>query len=138
MGDASVSVQVFPFLNTQDVTQAHVQAVCHELYTKYGLVLRDNNLSNLGLTDDGIPYVIDSGSVVPVASIPRHEPPFYYPELSGMSQGGWAQAAQNHGFTWPEEQLNVPQIARASFELTQPQGLSDRASAPRTGWKTGV
>ena len=138
MGAASVSVQVFPFLNTQDVTPAHVAALCHELYTKYGLIFRDNNMNNVGLTQEGEPYVIDAGSVIPISALPPREAPFFYPQFSGYSDGKWNQVAVNHSHVWPAEQLNVPQIARASFELTQPQSPADRASAPRTGWKAGV
>ena len=162
MGDAAISLEVYPFLNTKDVEPRHVQALCHELATKHGLVFRDNKLDNVGLSADGVPYVLDPGSVVPLASLHQVDsgyvydegapynplgsvpaapqfvaknniPQFYHPELSGFNQGQWSAEAVGHGFSWPGNQQDVPQFANALLQLAQPQPPGARVTKPTIG-----
>lgn len=129
MGDAAISLELVPLLNTKDVQPKHVMALCGELYSRYGLLFRDNKLDNVGLTQAGLPYVIDSGSVVPASSLSALEQPFFYPEHSQKTADG--------SFSWPKEQQEEPTIARAAAQLSQPRAVMALALRP-SGWKAGL
>ncbi len=115
MGSAAISLSAMPYLNTKDVTPEHVQALCHELYTRHGVLFRDNKLENVALSEEGAPYVIDSGSLIEMAHLPRGEKPFFYPDLSGFNVASqqWNNAAQQHHFHWPA-QSEVAQFQHAA------------------------
>lgn len=129
MGDVPIVLEVFPQLNTQSVEPRHVQALCHDLYTKYGLVFRDNKLENVGLTEEGVPYVIDRGSITHIRSTSLQQNDYLYPELSGFNADSraWSPEAGQHGFIWPESQGAVHQF-RAAASLMKPRSVSASVS----------
>jgi hypothetical protein len=129
MGGAAISLEVAPLLNTKDVEPRHVAALCGELYSRYGLLFRDNKLENVGLTQAGLPYVIDPGAVIPASSLSALEQPFFYPEHSKKTADG--------SFSWPKEQQEEPTIASAAAQLVQPRPLLALALRP-SGWKAGL
>ena len=119
-GQAAIAVEAYPLLDTKNVTVKHVKALCHELYTKHGLLFRDNKPRNVGLTQQGLPYVIDDGSLIRIGELAKLENPYMYPENSGMRAAGlWEEPAQNHGFSWPENQRDIPEIEAAAARLAQ-------------------
>lgn len=118
-GQAAISLEAYPLLQTQGVTSEHVKALCHDLYTKHGLIFRDNKTANVGLSSTGLPYVIDAGSLIELRALPKGEAPFLYTEHSGMTlQGMWEEKAKNHGFNWPESQKELPEAVNAASCLT--------------------
>lgn len=129
MGDAPISLSVCPYLNTKDVSHEHVQALCHEMHTRYGLFFRDNKLENVGLADDGTPYIIDAGSLTQASNLRAGEPPFIYPQTSGYNAGSWSAQAAGHCFAWPELQREVPQFLalRAALEANLPTAGASKA-----------
>lgn len=54
---------IFPMLNTADVTQDHVDQL-REGLEREGYIFDDHKLSNVGLTESNVPYVIDEDAVL--------------------------------------------------------------------------
>ncbi len=122
MGGVPITLEVVPQLNTQGVEPRHVRALSHELFAKHGLTFVDNKIENVGLTREGLPYVIDSGSLVPAHGAAPRPDDFLYPELSGYNfeRRSWDGDAAHHAFTWPESQKNIFEF-RAAAALMKPQ-----------------
>jgi hypothetical protein len=121
MGNVPIALEIFPQLNTKDVEPRHVRALCHDLYTKRGILFKDNKLDNVGLTREGMPYVIDGGSLVHVnGAVPRPDN-FNCPDLSGYNQEqcSWETDVVNHGFAWPESQKNIFEFRGAATLMRQ-------------------
>lgn len=112
-GMVPIHLEAYPYLQTEGVESHHVKALCYELY-KHGLLFRDNKPANVGLTREGIPYVVDDGSIIPIAALPPGDPPFIYPQHSGfVRQGIWEEEASGHRFHWPEKQRDMPEFQAA-------------------------
>lgn len=118
-GMVPIHLEIYPYLNTKDVEPRHVKAVCHALHER-GLLFRDNKPDNIGLTRDGLPYILDGGSIIPIAQLPKGEPPFLYAEWSGHSASGtWDKEATSHSFHWPDRQQDVPEFFEAAELLRE-------------------
>jgi hypothetical protein len=112
MGGAPIVMSVCPYLNTKDVTPAHIKALCHEMQAQYRLLFRDNKMENVGLAEDGTPYIIDAGSLVSAELLRTGEPAFLYPAFSPDAETG------KHSYHWPELQCEIPQFKALRDQLT--------------------
>ena len=126
-GGAAIIIEIFPFMRTKGVEPGHVEALCRELYTKYQLLFRDNKPENVGLSENGMPYVIDSSSIIPVKDLQSFEKdkPFYYPQFSGYSaaDGQWKQQPAKQRFSWPTLRDEIPEYEQASAIMqSSPKG----------------
>ena len=121
-GGAAINLHVAALLDTASVTSQHTAALCHELYTRHGLVLHDNKLENVGLDANGTPYMVDTGAwdYAP----PEKHPEFRYPENSGFdaNTGAWREDVARHSFTWPERDQQFPELVEFLESLQNSRG----------------
>jgi hypothetical protein len=80
MGGAPIRITIEPFFDTVRTTPEDVKTLCQTLLSE-GIVLYDNKLENIGISEEGIPVVIDPGALE--TSPKGHPLHFIYPELTG-------------------------------------------------------